>query len=76
MIYIIQNLCEWNNSKLEPDWHKRYYFITRNKNKYFSFADNHVIIADSKDNLQMEYLHYKTWQKILEWEYHQKNLRQ
>ena len=57
---IIQNLHEWNNSKMEPDWHKRYYFTTHNENKHSSFADNHVIIADSKDNLQIEYLHYKT----------------
>jgi hypothetical protein len=60
---------------MEPDWQKRYYITTYNENKHYSFADDHVIIADWKDNLQKEYLHYKTRQKILEWEYHQKNMR-
>ena len=60
---------------MEPDWHKMYCFTTCKENMHCSFADDHVIIADWKDNLQREYLHYKTQQKILEWEYHQKNMR-
>jgi hypothetical protein len=51
---------------MEEDLHKGHYFI--NQYKYtLLFADDQDIIADLKDNL-----HYKTYKKIWEWKYHQK----
>jgi ribosome-associated toxin RatA of RatAB toxin-antitoxin module len=39
---------------MEPDLHKRYYFINHYKNKTPLFADGQVIIADSEDDLFTE----------------------
>jgi hypothetical protein len=37
---------------MEPDLHKRHYFINQYKNNTLCFANDQVIIADSEDNLQ------------------------
>jgi len=45
---------------MEPDLHKRYYFINHYNNKHSSFCRQSSNIADSEDNYRGEYLHYKT----------------
>jgi hypothetical protein len=39
---------------MQPDLHKRHYFIDQYKNKYTTFSDDRVIVYNSEDNLQTE----------------------
>ena len=61
---------------MEIDLNKRHYFISqyRTKRSVF-FADNQVIIAGSKGNLQGGVFTLHSIAKVLELKYRQKNLR-
>ena len=70
----IQHLHEWNNSKLEPDLHKRHYFINQYK-KTLHFAEDKVTIANKKDILQTGVFLLQNKANNFGVENHKKNLR-